>query len=440
MRAEKFHYKTIEEVRRQIELTNAYMPLSDDFSVLFEKQNFGPKTADNRFVIQPMEGCDATDDGSPTELTRRRYLRFAEGGAGTIWFESISICPEGRSTARELMITKQNLDAFKRLITETKEVGLKKNGYAPVILPQITHSGRFCNPTSCKKEPIIAHHNTLFEKDQPLPDSCIATDDMLHRYEEQFGEAAYLCEQAGFDGIDLKACHGYLAGELMCAFDRPGEYGGSFENRIRYIDNCAAAAKSRTSSEFILGCRFNAYDGFAYPFGFGGKDDGSGLPDYHEAIDFVDHMYHRFGISLFNVSCGIGYVNAHVLRPYDNGGYEPPEHPFESLSRHTKATAAIKEAFPDLSVVGSAYTYLRQFSPYLAAGMIGEGKMDLAGFGRMAFAYPDFVNDLRTKGALDPRRVCVTCSQCIFLLRDGQSTGCIVRDREIYKPILKTAN
>ena len=98
-----------------------------------------------------------------------------------------------------------------------------------------------------------------------------------------------------------------------------------------------------------------------------------------------------------------------------------------------ECVSAIQAAIPEVPVIGSAYSYLRQFSPNLAAGMIEGGHCAMAGFGRMAFAYPDFPNDVIRNGALDPRKVCITCGQCAALLRAGIPSGCVVRNRELYK-------
>ena len=84
-------------------------------------------------------------------------------------------------------------------------------------------------------------------------------------------------------------------------------------------------------------------------------------------------------------------------------------------------------------MIGSAFSYLRQWAGNLAAAMVAEGHCAMAGFGRMAFAYPDFIRDLRENGVLDPRKVCVTCGGCAALLRTGTPAGCVVRDREAYK-------
>jgi len=104
----------------------------------------------------------------------------------------------------------------------------------------------------------------------PLPDDRIVSDDDLQRYEEAYARAAKLCQEAGFDGMDVKCCHRYLACELLSAYTRPGPYGGSYENRTRFLKNCYRAAQSAVTREgFFLTSRLNVYDGFPYPYGFG---------------------------------------------------------------------------------------------------------------------------------------------------------------------------
>ena len=86
---------------------------------------------------------------------------------------------------------------------------------------------------------------------------------------------------------------------------------------------------------------------------------------------------------------------------------------------------------PDLPILGSAFSYLRGYAPNLAAGMVGGGHVAMAGFGRMAFANPDFPNQLKEKGKID--KVCLTCGNCAVLLRSGRCSGCVIHDREVYK-------
>ena len=100
---------------------NTNLPFSEDTSLLSDKVKINNKNAPNRFVCQAMEGCDGTADGSPDTLTKRRYERFSKGGAGIIWFEATAVLEEGRANPRQLYITNNNLDNFKKQVNDIKE-------------------------------------------------------------------------------------------------------------------------------------------------------------------------------------------------------------------------------------------------------------------------------------------------------------------------------
>ena len=426
---ETFHYPTLDSLRAAAAEVKADLPLQEDVSPLFRPLPLGAKAAPNRIAFQPMEGTDGTEGGAPGELTIRRYERFAKAGPGLIWFEAVATVPEGRASAHQLYLTEENVDEFKRLTDDIRETCLRENGYAPVLVMQATNSGRYSKPHGYP-EPMIAYSCPPLE-DTPLPADRIVSDDDLRRFEEAYTTTARLCRQAGFDGMDVKCCHRYLACELLSAYTRPGEYGGSFENRTRFLKNCYRAAQAGLpAGDFFLTSRLNAYDGFPYPYGFGVKE-GSLEPDMTEAIRLIRELEAEFHIPLINITMGNPYKNPHVNRPYDHGNYVPDEHPLEGVGRVMKGVSEIQHAV-DIPVLGSAFSYLRQFSTNLAAGMVAGGHAAMAGFGRMAFAYPDFVQDARKDGHIDPRRVCLTCGGCAKLLRAGTPAGCILRDREVY--------
>ncbi len=428
MKHEKYHYHSIEEIQAKAAECGAFLPMQEELSPLFQPLQVGKHTAANRIALQPMEGTDGQDNGAPGELTWRRYERFAKGGAGLIWFEAVATVPEGRASAHQLMLTPDNLDDFKRLVANMKETGLKHNGYEPIIVMQATNSGRYSKPTGVP-DPLIAYHCPPLE-DPLLDDSHILSDDTLKRYTDAYAPAAKLAMEAGFDGVDVKCCHRYLACELLSAYTRPGMYGGSYENRTRFLKDAFAAAQSTIGGGFLTS-RMNAYDGFEYPYGWGVKE-GCGLEvDLTEPLRLIGELKAQFNIPLLNITMGNPYKNPHVNRPYDNGNYVPPEHPIEGLGRVMKGLSEIQQANPDLPILGSAFSYLRQYAPNLAAAMVGEGHCAMAGFGRMAFANPDFPNQLREKGKMD--KVCMTCGNCAVLLRGGRCAGCVIHDREVYK-------
>lgn len=428
----KFHYASIEEVQKEAEALTAWLPLEEDVSVLLRPLAIpGGWRLQNRMAAQPMEGTDGTLDGSPTDLTARRYLRFAAGGVGLIWFEAVAVAPEIRASQHQLYLHEDNLPAYQRLVAQTKEACMTANGFEPVIILQATHSGRYSRPNGVP-EPIIAYNNPLFEGDTPIDPSRIITDDALARYEECFAKTAKLAQAAGFDGIDIKTCHRYMISELLSAYERPGRYGGSFENRTRFLLNCHRAAAAAVKGRFLLTSRMNAYDGYPYPYGFGVSPDGGISPDLAEPIRLARTLVAEAHCSLLNVTIGNPYTNPHVNRPYDAGRYTPDEHPITGLSRMMRCVSAVQETIGDVPVVGSAFSYLRAFSPNLAAGMVAGKHAAIAGFGRMMFANPDFANQIRVDGRIETQKVCLCCGQCAQLLRAGAPAGCPVRDREMY--------
>ena len=396
------------------------LPLSDNIDILKTPVTINGHEIKNRLVIQPMEGCDGKPDGSPGELTERRYRRFAGGGAGLIWFEAVAVAREGRANPRQLAINEGNVGVYARLLSEIREISRKETGIEPVIIMQATHSGRYSKPNG-RPEPIIARNNLIFEGDHPLPPECIISDDGLKRLEEQYTEAARLAVQAGFDGVDIKACHGYLNNELLGAHTRPGVYGGPFENRTRFFRNAAGSVRAAVPGDFIVTSRMNIYDGFPYPYGYGVAKNGSVEPDLSEPIALLKML----GFDLVDITMGNPYQNPWVNRPTD----------LEAVERMCRLTKEIQDAYPETAVVASGLSFPRERSGELAAGYVRSGVSKLVGFGRMAFAYPHFARDILS-GGFDKKQACITCGKCTELMRAGSVTGCVVRDG-IYTKLYK---
>lgn len=435
MKYKPFNYKSLTELSEELSsLGLENLPLSEDISVLKEEFTMGGITYKNRFAIQPMEGCDGMADGSPDELTIRRYERFAKSGAGIIWAEAVAVVPEGRANPRQLYITEDNLDSFKRLNDRIKEISLKENGFEPVIIMQATHSGRYSKPEGTAA-PIIAYNNPVFEKDNPIDSSRIITDSKLFELEETYGKAAILAKKAGFDGIDIKSCHRYLSSELFSAYTREGAFGGSFENRTRLIRNGIANAKSAVGGDFIVTSRLNIYDGFEYPWGWG-VAEGKGIEvDLTEPLKLIDILHNDLDVKLLNITIGNPYVNPFVNRPADCCAELFGENPLVGVDRMFKCVGTVQKTFPELCVIGSGISYMREYLPNLAAGAIKEGMMHISGVGREAFAYPDFYRDIQEKGKMEKNKCCITCGKCTEIMRSGGTTGCVIRDNEVYMPI-----
>ena len=436
MAHERFHYKSLAEVQEKARELGLHLPFAGDTHVLAEPLQVRSVTLANRLGVAPMEGADSLPDGSPSEYTVRRYVNEAIGGSAVIWFEAISIVEEGRSSQTQLLISRENLDAYKAMVEKVKKAGLDANGYEPYLILQANHSGRYSNPGN-KPAPMIAYRHPELEQYRAADDSCIVSDDYLPSLEEKFGLSAGLAKEAGFDAVDIKSCHGYLLAELNSAYNRPGPYGGSFENRTRLLRNGILAAKPYEDEHFMVTCRLGLYDGYAWPWGFG-VSEGSGLaPDLAEPIRLVRELHDELGLDMMDLTMGNPYATTHVTRPFDKGKYQPDEHPFVGLDRMINGIGAVKKAVPEMTILASAPTYLRQYADLYAAGAVEEGLCDGMLFGRMAFADPDFANEIVKNGRIDPKRVCMTCGCCGDLIRAHKPTGCVVRDPDTFLPFYR---
>lgn len=431
-------YTTMKEFEEQNKLLNADMPVSENLKILAEEVKIGSKVAPNRLACQAMEGCDGTKDGSPDEFTIRRYDRFAKGGAGVIWFEATACREDGRANPRQLWIKEDNLDDFKKIVNDIKETSLKENGYEPIVIMQATHSGRYSKPHGVPA-PLIAYNNPVLERENPISKERILSDDEIDTIKEDLIKSTKLADEAGFDGVDIKCCHRYLNSELLSAYLRDGKYGGSLENRTRFLRESIEGAMSICSKDFIVSSRLNVYDGYSYPNGFGVAKDGTSDFDPEEPIWLLQEL-DKMGVNLLNISMGNPYFNPHVNRPFAMGGYIPKEHPLCGVKRMLDGISELKKAVPSMKIISSGISYLGVAAPYVCAGYIEKGGFDFAGFGRTIFAYPDFAKDILKGGEMKKEKLCICCSKCTELMRGGKTPGCVIKDSvytELYKEFKK---
>ncbi len=412
---------------------NVSFDYSEDISCLSKEINVGSKIAHNRIVYQAMEGCDGTFDGAPDELTKRRYMRFARGGAGIIWFEATAVKGEGRANPRQMYLTDKTKDDFARIVNDIKEECIKANGFEPLVFVQLTHSGRYSKPEGVPA-PLIAYNNPIFEKNNPIDKSRIVTDEYLDSLKDALVWGAGEAKKLGFDGADIKSCHRYLLSELLSAYNRDGRYGGSFENRTKLLTEAVRDAKILTGNDFIITSRLNIYDGFEYPYGFGVKEGEGITPDLTEAKMLAKKLVAN-GIDLLDFTMGNPYFNPHVNRPYSKGGYEAPEHPMFGVYRMLEGISEVKKEI-SVPVISSGISFLGSESANVCAGYVNAGKFDFAGYGRQTLAYPDCANAITSGVNLDSKKLCICCSKCTEIMRQpGGTPGCVIRDGEVYMPL-----
>lgn len=414
----------------------------------------------NRIAVQPMEGWDGTPDGRPTELTRRRWQRFGHAGAGLIWGgEAVAVSHEGRANPNQLIIadhTQHDLAQLRQILLDEHRAMVGSNA-DPVIGLQLTHSGRYCRPNvHHRNEPRILYHHPILDRRLGLPvDYSLLTDVDIEKIVDAFLRAIVKVAELGFDFVDIKHCHGYFAHEMLSAHTRPGRYGGSFENRTRFLRDVVQGARS-LAPKLAIGVRLSAFDTIPfrpdpqqssanklgrgipelqddllpYRWGFGVSETNPTEVDLSETACFLS-LLEQLDIRLVNLTAGSPYYNPHLQRPAlypPSDGYQPPEDPLVGVARQMEMTRRMKQRFPNLIIMGSAYTYLQEFLPAVAQAAVRENWVDLVGLGRVVLTYPEILWDATEGNAVQRKRICRTFSDCTTAPRNGLPSGCYPLD------------
>ncbi|NQV92051.1 NADH:flavin oxidoreductase, partial [Candidatus Woesearchaeota archaeon] len=286
---------------------------------------------------------------------------------------------------------------------------------------------------------------------------------------QHYIDAAVLAQQAGFDFVDIKHCHGYLLHEFLSARSRPGKFGGSFENRTRILREVVARIRASGNS-IDIGVRLSAFDFvpfkpdpsqaqpgklgpgipeefsdcLPYDCGFGVDRDNPVEYDLTETFQFAD-LCAELGVKVLNLSAGSPYYNPHIQRPAaypPSDGYQPTEDPLVGVARQINVVRQIKEHLAKAQgprstvqgpiIIGSGYSYLQEYLPHVAQHVIRQSWTDMIGLGRVVLSYPNILADGMTSGKLAPRLICRTFSDCTTGPRNGLISGCFPLD-DYYK-------
>lgn len=418
----------------------------------------------NRFAIHPMEGWDGTADGRPSEKTEHRWRYFGRSGAKLIWGgEAVAVTHDGRANPNQLLINEATRGELARLRDILIEEHRRAVGSTDGLLIglQLTHSGRYSRPNAKDRpEPLIVHHHPILDRRVGISnDYPLLTDGEIRGIISAFHRAAREAHEAGFDFVDIKHCHGYLGHEFLGAHTRGGDYGGSFENRTRFLREIVEGIRSLAPG-LEIGVRLSAFDTIPfrpdpsrsvpgklgpgvpedfgellpYVWGFGVNPENPVEADLTEPTRFLS-LLRDLGIRLVNITAGSPYYNPHIQRPAlypPSDGYQPPEDPLVGVARQMEATRALKQLFPDLIIVGTGYTYLQNFLPHVAQAAVREGWVDSIGLGRMVLSYPEIFLDVLRGDALQHKRLCRTFSDCTTAPRNGLPSGCYPLD-DYYK-------
>jgi 2,4-dienoyl-CoA reductase-like NADH-dependent reductase (Old Yellow Enzyme family) len=452
--------KTVDLFRERLAELSLDLPLDDEIltaaqgSPLAAPIHVGGFEVGNRWCIHPMEGWDANPDGSPSDLTLRRWRNFGLSGAKLVWGgEAAAVRPDGRANPNQTLAIPENQAGLAKLLTELQDAHRERYGSLDGLLVglQLTHSGRFCRPNDKRLEPRIAYHHPLLDAKfgiDPQDDSIVWTDDQLEQLIDDYVAAAGVARDAGYQFVDIKACHGYLLHEFLSARVRPGKYGGDFAGRTRLLRTMIERVRDAYPGLMVL-VRLSVFDilpfvtsretgrpmDYApllpYQHGFGVDPDSPLEYDLSEPIALLKQL-REWGVAAVNLSCGSPYYNPHIQRPAifpPSVGYQPPEDPLVGVVRQIHAARQCKEAVPEMPMVGTGYSYLQDYLPQVAQAVVRKGWVDMVGLGRMVLSYPDLPHDCLTTGALARKAICRTFSDCTTAPRNGLPSGCYPLDR-----------
>lgn len=414
----------------------------------------------NRIAVHPMEGWDGTVDGNPTESTVRRWKNFGRSGAKLIWGgEAVAVRHEGRANPNQLLMAPHTRDGLARLRSVLIEEHRKTAGsdHGLLVGLQLTHSGRYAKPNAKDRhEPRILYRHPILDRRLGLPaDYPVLTDGEVRGIIEDFHRAARVAVELGFDFVDIKHCHGYLGHEFLSSHTREGNYGGSFENRTRFLREIVEGIRS-VAPALRIGVRLSAFDSIPfrpdparsspgklgpgipepydklipYRWGFGVDPQNPVEPDLTETYQFLS-LLEKLDIRLVNITAGSPYYCPHVQRPAlfpPSDGYQPPFDPLVGVARLLDETRKLKERFPNLIMVGTGYTYLQDFLPNVAQAAVRDGWVDSVGLGRMVLTYPEQLWDILQGAPIQHKKVCRTFSDCTTAPRNGLPSGCYPLD------------
>jgi len=410
--------------------------------------------AGNRWCIHPMEGWDAHRDGTPSDLTLRRWRRFGESGAKLIWGgEAAAVRPDGRANPNQTLATASNEGGLAQLLAtlHTAHQAAGESLDDLVVGLQLTHSGRYCKPNDHQRfEPRIAYRHPLLDlrsKIDPLDDQVLLHDDEIEELIEDYVVAARLASRVGYQFVDVKACHGYLLHEFLSARSRPGRFGGDLTGRTRALLTIIDRIR-RELPQLEVGVRLSLFDfmpfekgetlgramawptDHPYPHAFGTDPNDPTEMDLTEPAWLIDRLT-ALGVMAVNITCGSPYYNPHIQRPAlfpPSDGYLPPEDPLVGVARHINAVARLKRRCPAMPLVGSGYTYLQEFLPLVAQATVRSGMVDAVGLGRMVLSYPGLPRDSLAGRPAERKLVCRTFSDCTTAPRNGIVSGCYPLD------------
>ena len=365
--------------------------------LLAQKGKIGNVELKNRLVMAPMGDLTANPDGTVSDKTIAYYGARAKGGVGLIITGIVRINNEdGTAGPNQLSLADDSyIPGFKRLVDEI-------HGHGAKVFVQIQHSGRQGVAAYTGLDHVLAP-SAIPSAVTKQPTKAL-TKEQIKRLVGQFGDTARRAMEAGADGVEIHGAHGYLINQFLSPFSnkRDDEYGGSFENRMRFLREIIQDVFEKTQRKIAVSVRLSV-DEFLAEVGIDepyiNLEEGIRIAKACEAE----------GVDAINVSCGT-YESM-------NFAIEPVSFPQNWRKNFIKA---VKDS---VNIPVIAVSKLRE--PSVIEELLQEGVVDFAALGRPLLADPDFANKA-IRGEDESIRKCISCLFCFEELLKGSHVVCAV--------------
>ncbi len=362
------------------------------FTNVFQEGQIGNCKIKNRLAVTAMVSNYCDSNGYATERYIRYHEEKAKGGWGLIITEDYAINEnaKGYECVAGLYLDAQ-IEGHKKLTDTVHQYGSR-------IFAQIYHPGKQSSSNvNGGVQPVAPSAIPCpWCREQPRE----MTIEEIDRIVEDFGTCAFRVKQAGFDGIELHAGHGYLLAEFMSHYinKRTDKYGGCLDNRVRIIKECLDSIRRNVGADFPVMIRFSA------------DEDMPGGRDIAETR-VIAKLFEEWGFDALHVSSGVyGDYNRGIVSPM----YE----------RHAWTVDYAEEVKKIVSI--PVMTVNRINDVRMADGLIGMGKADFVGMGRGSLADPLLPVKVQ-EGRSEEVRYCIGCLQgCTGALYLGGPLTCLV--------------
>jgi len=347
-------------------------------------------TIRNRVAMPPMDTHLGNPDGTVSDKIIQYYGLRAKGGVGIIYVEGTAIHQLAKATMYMMKIDSDDkIEGFSKLAEAIKSHGA-------VAMIQFMHAGsqtsqiflgdRPVSPSGIKNEFLLMENPRALEKDE------------IKQIVGYYGDAAERAKKAGFDGVEIHAAHGYLLNQFLSPKHnkRTDEYGGTLENRMRFLVEVYDEIRRRIGDDMIISLRIN------------GSDYVEGGFDIDEAKIVAKKMEEK-GIDIINVSASTDETPNHLMIPYMT----------EPRGIHTKLSAIIKKVIKKVPVIGVG----RINDPDIAEQILKEDRADIVALGRQSICDPFFVNKVKDGRGKDIMK-CTACNNCINSLALQKEINC----------------